>query len=85
MINLLMRNPPIILQHIIILRTRRLHDLLNHRQDLRKLIIRDICQLLSMVFWNYQGVAAGQWLDVEECEDGGGLVELEGGDFAYGY
>lgn len=83
MINLLVRNPPIILQHIIILRPRRLHNLLNNRQNLSKLIIRDICQLLPMVLWNDQGVPAGERLDVQEGKDGGGLVELEGRDVAW--
>lgn len=29
-------------------------------------------------------MSAGQWLDIKEGENGGGLVELEGGDVAWG-
>jgi hypothetical protein len=76
MINLLMSDPPIILQDIIILRPRRLDQFLQHRlprksvpiltflptpfpppqiwdvtyQNLTQLVIRDINQLLAVVF-----------------------------------
>lgn len=80
MINLLMRNPPIILQNIIILRPRRLHKLLHHRKDLSQLVIGDIRQFLAVGFWDNQGVTPGEGLNVKEGEDALGFVELEGGD-----
>jgi hypothetical protein len=115
MINLLMCNPSIILQNIVVFRSCRLDEFLQHwlhpnsvsspisipqqltYQNLTQLIIWDISKLLAVVFGNdklfiYQfclqfwcckeayGMALAEGIDVEECEDGGGFVELEGGD-----
>jgi len=44
------------------------------------LIIWDISELLAVVFRNNESVAFAEGVDVEECENGGGFVELEGGD-----
>lgn len=77
-VDFLMRNTAIVLQNVIVLRTRRLHQLLYNWQDLRKLIIRDVGQFLAVGFWNNESVAAGEGLDVEEGEDFVGFVELVG-------
>lgn len=80
MVDFLVSNTAIVLQNVIVLRARRLHQLLHNWQDLRKLIIRDICQLLAVGLWDYEGVATGERLDVQESEDFVGFVELVGGD-----
>lgn len=83
MINLLVRDLPVILQHIVVLRAGRLHQLLHNWQDLGKLVVRDICKFLAVGFWDNEGVTARERLDVEEGEDFVGFVELVGGDVAY--
>jgi len=82
-INLLMRNATIILQHIIILCASSLDQFLQNRQDLGQLIIWYISQFFTVEFGDHEGVAFGEGIDVEEGEDGGGFVELEGGDVSF--
>ncbi len=82
MSNLLVRPPPIILQQIPMLGTRRLRNPLGHRQDLSQRLVRDISQLLAVELWDHQGVAGRERTGVEEGEDAWGFVEGEGGDVA---
>jgi hypothetical protein len=54
MIDLLMRNPSIVLKKIIVLCPRSRHQFLDYGQDLRQLVVGDISQFLAVVFGNYQ-------------------------------
>lgn len=54
MIDLLMRNPPIVLQHIVVLCSCCFDELLHYWQDLRELVVWNIEQFLAMVFGDDQ-------------------------------
>lgn len=50
MIDLLMRKPAIVLQHIIVLSSCCLCDRLCNLEDLEELVVRDVCKLCAVVF-----------------------------------
>ena len=54
MIDLLVRNPSVVLQHIVVLCSCCFDELLHHWQDLRKLVVWNIEQLLAMVLGDNQ-------------------------------
>ena len=83
MIHLLMCQPAIILQHIVVLGTHHLGDLAHYGEHFSQLVVGNVSQVAAMVFGDDEGMAFGEGLDVKEGEDGGGLEELEGGDVAW--
>ena len=83
MVDLLVRNATVVLEDIVVLGPDSKRNLLCYWQNLGQRLIWDIVELLAVVLWDDEGVAAGQWLDVEEGVDVWRVVELEGRDVTY--
>lgn len=49
-INLLMRQPTVVLQDIVVLGTRCFGNALRNGEDLGETVVRDVCQLCTVVF-----------------------------------
>jgi hypothetical protein len=54
MVDHLMSRPSIILQTIPVLRTRRLREFLDYRQDLAQLVVGDVSELCAVVFGDHE-------------------------------
>lgn len=54
MINLLMCQPSIVLQDVVVLCTRRLRDALRHTENLAEVVVRNVGQFGTMVLGDYQ-------------------------------
>jgi hypothetical protein len=52
MVNLLVRNPSVVLQDVVVLDALRNRDPLRHGQDLGKLVIGDVVELRAVVLGN---------------------------------
>jgi hypothetical protein len=52
MVHLLVRNPTIVLQDIVVLYALRDGDLLRHGEHFRELLVGDVVQLRAVVFGN---------------------------------
>lgn len=83
-VHLLMGQPSVVLQYVVVLAARRRCDLLGRRQDLAQRVVGDVGQRAAVEFWDDEGVPFAERLDVEKREDFVGLEELEGGDVAWG-
>lgn len=59
----LVSNATIVLQHIVVLDTLGLSDLLGDRQQVGQVLIRYVVQALAVVFGNYERVAFGNRTD----------------------
>jgi len=49
MIDLLVRQPTVVLQHVVVLGARGLRDVLRHLQDLEQLVVGDVGELGAVV------------------------------------
>jgi len=79
----LMRYPPIVLQHVVIVQIGGFGDLPYGGHDLCELIIGDVGELRAVVLRDDEGMPDAQWLNIQESKDLFGFVDLEGWDFTF--
>lgn len=68
MIDFLVRNTTVVLKNIVVYSARCIDNLLQNREHLAQLVIRDVGELRTVVLGNDESMTLGQGTNVEEGE-----------------